>query len=100
MLLEPNAASDHILESREGMREAGRHHRQEKPEQEPLLCLVVPNNVIGKEGPRRVSAPSCLTGSTQGGDNDLSAPIVTPQEEMRPLQTVGSMLRPLANSVF
>ena len=45
---EPNAASGHILESREGVREAGRHRRQEKPEQESLLCLVVPNNVIGK----------------------------------------------------
>lgn len=43
----------YILERRERMREAGGHQGQ-KSEQDPLLCLVVPDNVTWNERPRRV----------------------------------------------
>lgn len=52
-ICEPYAASGYILERRERMREAGGHQGQ-KSEQDPLLCLVVPDNVTWNERPRRV----------------------------------------------
>lgn len=56
--------------------------------------------ILGKGGQGGFRHLPVGQGAPQGGDNDLNAPIFTPQEEMRPLQAIGSMLCPSANSAF
>lgn len=60
-------------------------------------CLTM---ILGKGGQGGFRHLPVGQGAPQGGDNDLNAPIFTPQEEMRPLQAIGSMLCPSANSAF
>lgn len=82
------------------MRGTGGQWEQKKPEQEPLLCLMVPNNVTWNERPRRTSGLSCLTRGTPGRGQCFQCPHFHSTGDNEASATVGIMFRPLANRVF